>query len=106
MIKMKKQKEEPFGSEQYEEIDGTMQYRGDRFYYLCNLCGINSKNLKKHKCNKMTLVNNKNPRYEIKNLDKYHEDFLKKIIKWQELKIKALTNINSITPNDVDLESF
>ena len=86
-----------------EEVYGS--YNNDMYKY-CPLCGVDWINDNLHKCDKMILVNRKKPRFYILDLDNYNEDFLKKIILWQELKIKALQDINSISANDVDLKHF
>lgn len=89
--------------EQLEEISDEE----DDLYSFCPICGVDwSDDSKSHTCDKMFLVDRKKPRFYIMDLDNYNDEFLKVILKWQDLKIRALQDIESISPNDVDLKSF
>lgn len=91
--------------EQNKEIE-TIEETDNDMYNYCPNCGVDWTKEKLHKCDKMLLINSKKPRYYILDLQNYNEEFLREIILWQELKIKALQDINSISANDVGLKSF
>lgn len=93
-------------NKEVEIIEEQDDEQYDDMYNYCPSCGVDWTKEKSHKCNKMLLVDRKRPRYYILDLDNYNEDFLREIILWQELKIKSLQDINSISANDVGLKSF
>ena len=74
-------------------------------YDYCPICGENwSENPKAHKCDRMLLVDRKKPRFDIRDINNYNPEFLKEIIQWQDLKLRATKNIKNIPANEVGLK--
>ena len=72
----------------------------DNQYDCCPLCGeLWGDNPQNHICDKLSLVEQKRPRYYELDLDNYNEEFLKSIIRWQGLKLSVLTE-----PDKVDIK--
>lgn len=79
-------------------------------YDHCPICGeewgYEIENGKGHHCDKMFLVDEKKPHFYMIDINNYNDDFLKEIIVWQDMKIRALKDINSINPNEVGLKEW
>lgn len=70
-------------------------------YSYCPLCGEDwEDDPKKHKCDLMKLIDQKKPRFYMMDLNNYTDEFLRDILKWQDMKIRALCGVD---PHEFDL---
>ena len=74
-------------------------------YDYCPICGVKwGDNSKQHKCELITIINQRKPGFDMVCLDVYKDDFLRKIIYWQDMKIRALLGEDASKFN-LDLKS-
>lgn len=62
----------------------------DEQYNYCPLCGVEwGDNPEDHKCDLMKLIDQRKPRFYMMDLNNYTDEFLRDILKWQDMKIRA-----------------